>query len=917
MPWNYRLLDNHPLGSGPAGSFWKYEDIQTKELVAVKRIDPGTVMDVEAEVKALEAIKAKPHPRIVELICATAEEVEGVRYNFIVFKYLPGGSLLHLMGRLKTLHIDFAKSIARRVVSACYSQGLDHLHNELGLTHGDLKPENILFKDREMTQIVIADHRLALAANMNEELKKTFIAGGTTEYLAYEVWKRSELGKPMDLWALGVVTYVMLTYGFPFKFNLAKQMKETMAPKLKSTDVGDLMNVTQNPLMEATQEASANARETIEKTIEKGVDWTLFPINEEYAQARDFIQGLINLNDKERLTTKQALDHEFMKPVNVRPASVYPDAAAGASRPLPMSPPASRPASIRSVRSNISQKSRASSGSRYSDVGSRRGDPIDRTEKLMHSEYTGKKLDQISLRSVSSLGNSFIGLEDLSFWERHDRLLSMTNAQIKTLLVLSVRAGFTIVDGKMKLVVPNIRGLETLLRHIYHAQKGEFYARPSRQNSLTPIREESGSEGGSRATSPAPRHRQREEPANERQVSKHPSRASSRASVDRNKRRSRPPSILEVVASPSRPPSVGEQAKATPPASPSAPLAGTTGTEQQKEPERAPSPAPSKRSIHSDGGKTRSKNGSRHSSRQPSPAPKKDSGQTRTGPPSRAPTPALSTKSRTSTKEKSKEIQPGSEAKIVEGAPPAPTEIVEGAPPAPTETEPSPPSAPPAGEPASTPTPGDSKETKSHSRPSSIRSVKSTHSRTSNAPSVRSVFSTASYKNKAKKLAQVPKRPSSTPPTSSGMVPPPPATPPTPAPPPVESSGVKEEVRPSSPVIVHSNISETKEKTSPKVTSRPASRAASTTPAFRKKASKSGSEEEKKHKEHKEHKEHKGQKKEPADAGRSDAIAKDTGTTSAAQTEQPQTNQRSNSRHGSRAPSVVSDRSGASWKKKR
>ncbi|KAL5524230.1 CMK1_2 [Sanghuangporus sanghuang] len=857
MPWNYRLLDNHPLGSGPAGSFWEYEDIQTKELVAVKRIDPGTIMDVEAEVKALKAIKAKPHQHIteyeiqVELVCATAEEVEGVRYNFIVFKYLSGGSLLHLMGRLKALHIDFAKSIARQI-----TEGLDHLHNELGLTHGDLKPENILFKDREMTQIAIADHRLALAANMNEELKKTIIAGGTTEYLAYEVWKRSELGKPMDIWALGVITYVMLTHGFPFKFNLAKQMKETMTPKLKSTDVGDLMNVTHNPLMEATQEASAIARETIEKTIERGVDWIVFPVNEEYAQAKGFIQGLINLNDKERLTAKQALEHEFMKSVdtNVRPAPIYPDAATGASLSLPMSRPASRPASIKSVRSNTSQKSRASSGSRYSDVESLRGDPIGATEKLMHSEYTGRKLDQISLRSVSSLGNSSIGLEDLSFWERHDRLLSMTSMQIKTLLVLSVRAGFTIVGGKMKFVVPNIRSLETLLRHSYHAQRDEFYARPSRQNSLKTIREESGSEGGSRATSPAPSHH-REEPANEWQVSNRSSRASSRASVGRNKRRSRPPSILEV-ATPrsSRPPSVsGEHAKVAPPASPVVAVEGITGTEHQKEPERAHSPAPSKRSTHSESGKPGSKDGSRRSSRQPSPAPKKDSAQTGTRPPSRVPTPALSMKSTSSTKEKSQEIQPESEAKVVEDAPPAP---------APTETQAAPPRAPPAQEPVPTPTPGDSKETKSHSRPSSVRSVKSTQSKTPSATSAmsarsaRSVFSTASYKNKAEKLARVPKRPSSTPPTSGNMVPPSPTAPPTPAPPPAESSSVKGEARPSSPVIAHSDTSRTKEKSSPKVTSRPASRAASTTSATRKKVLKSGSEEEKKHGEQKEHKKH-------------------------------------------------------------
>lgn len=48
--------------------FQRYRDVETKEVVAVKRIDPGTPMDVDAVEKYLKDLKAKPHDHVVRSI---------------------------------------------------------------------------------------------------------------------------------------------------------------------------------------------------------------------------------------------------------------------------------------------------------------------------------------------------------------------------------------------------------------------------------------------------------------------------------------------------------------------------------------------------------------------------------------------------------------------------------------------------------------------------------------------------------------------------------------------------------------------------------------------------------------------------------------------------------------------------------
>ncbi len=82
----------------------------------------------------------------------------------------------------------------------------------MGIVHRDLKPENLLFSSKEAdARIMISDFGLSRIFN-DDEVMKT--ACGTPGYVAPEVLKRQGYGCEVDLWSIGVITYILLC-GYP------------------------------------------------------------------------------------------------------------------------------------------------------------------------------------------------------------------------------------------------------------------------------------------------------------------------------------------------------------------------------------------------------------------------------------------------------------------------------------------------------------------------------------------------------------------------------------------------------------------------------------------------------------------------------------------------------------------------------
>ncbi|OZC07150.1 kinase domain protein [Onchocerca flexuosa] len=92
--------------------------------------------------------------------------------------------------------------------------GLAYLHS-IRVTHRDLKPENLLYSDTTPdARLLITDFGLAYQAQTPEE--KMTETCGTPEYIAPEVLLRSAYTEKVDMWAVGVIAYILMSGIMPF-----------------------------------------------------------------------------------------------------------------------------------------------------------------------------------------------------------------------------------------------------------------------------------------------------------------------------------------------------------------------------------------------------------------------------------------------------------------------------------------------------------------------------------------------------------------------------------------------------------------------------------------------------------------------------------------------------------------------------
>ncbi len=91
-------------------------------------------------------------------------------------------------------------------------EGLQHMH-ENNVVHLDLKPENIMFETRTSQNVKIVDFGLATHLDPDEVVK---VSAATVEFAAPEIVEKEAVGFATDMWAVGVLTYVILSGLSPF-----------------------------------------------------------------------------------------------------------------------------------------------------------------------------------------------------------------------------------------------------------------------------------------------------------------------------------------------------------------------------------------------------------------------------------------------------------------------------------------------------------------------------------------------------------------------------------------------------------------------------------------------------------------------------------------------------------------------------
>lgn len=177
-----------------------YSRASRKEF-AVKIIDKakcqGKEHMIESEISILSAIE---HPNIIQL-----EEVfdfPGEKY--LVMEYVQGGDLFDAIAA----DIKYSESVARDMIHDL-ADALQYLHDRM-VCHRDIKPENLLVIDRHTTKsLKLADFGLAVAVR-----EPLFTVCGTPTYVAPEILAETGYGVKVDVWAIGVIMYILLC-GYP------------------------------------------------------------------------------------------------------------------------------------------------------------------------------------------------------------------------------------------------------------------------------------------------------------------------------------------------------------------------------------------------------------------------------------------------------------------------------------------------------------------------------------------------------------------------------------------------------------------------------------------------------------------------------------------------------------------------------
>uniref|UniRef100_A0A673XA20 calcium/calmodulin-dependent protein kinase n=1 Tax=Salmo trutta TaxID=8032 RepID=A0A673XA20_SALTR len=170
------------------------------KIINTKKLSARDHQKLEREARICRLLK---HSNIVRLHDSISEE----GFHYLVFDLVTGGELFE--------DIVAREYYSEADASQCINQILEsvqHIHQH-DIVHRDLKPENLLLASKmKGAAVKLADFGLAIEVQGDQQAWFGF--AGTPGYLSPEVLRKDAYGKPVDIWACGVILYILLV-GYP------------------------------------------------------------------------------------------------------------------------------------------------------------------------------------------------------------------------------------------------------------------------------------------------------------------------------------------------------------------------------------------------------------------------------------------------------------------------------------------------------------------------------------------------------------------------------------------------------------------------------------------------------------------------------------------------------------------------------
>jgi len=238
------------------------------EKYAVKIIDKQLIKeDIKLLKREIDIMKKVDHKNILKL----HEIYEDDAKVYIVMELINGSELFDRIVEKGFYSERNAQVVVKQILDA-----VAYLHSK-GIAHRDLKPENLLCSGTGEDEIVkIADFGLS---KIQTEEERLMTSCGTPGYVAPEVLLCESYDQSVDMWGVGIITYILLA-GYP--------------PFYDENNPGDDTAL-------------------FEKVINVEYDMDDECWDDVSELAKDFIRHLLVKDPKERLSAQQAIDHAWFK----------------------------------------------------------------------------------------------------------------------------------------------------------------------------------------------------------------------------------------------------------------------------------------------------------------------------------------------------------------------------------------------------------------------------------------------------------------------------------------------------------------------------------------------------------------------------------------------------------------------------
>jgi serine/threonine protein kinase len=287
----YAVQWNRPLGEGGFGSVYLATDKITGEPVAVKKIPKRHTNDeaFQQEMNAFHQIRRNGnHPNI----CGLRENFDEGQYFYLVMDLISGGEVFDRLIEEGAYSEADAARLVREVGSA-----LAFLHG-IGIVHGDLKPENLMCSTEKSTDAVtkVVDFGCAEVIDpkspfydADEKHAITNTPGYSPPEMLDDRRKSNKMDPSVDMFAVGVIVYIILTGVHPFDLSGQSTEKE----------MNDRVKKMQSPPLRSSQ-----------------ITAHLSP------SAIDLIEKLMHWNPKRRMTAHQMLEHPWVQGETARTGKI-------------------------------------------------------------------------------------------------------------------------------------------------------------------------------------------------------------------------------------------------------------------------------------------------------------------------------------------------------------------------------------------------------------------------------------------------------------------------------------------------------------------------------------------------------------------------------------------------------------------